>query len=86
MQFAKYFLLSTKTRLASAAFGAVATLSMFAAVVMMFASTSGEFDPALATLQLGSPAAEAVTRLAKLKPVSPASPSASEFSGKPGSG
>lgn len=86
MQFAKPFLYSMKARMAGAAFGAVAALSMFAAVVITFAAASGELDPVVAMLQPGSRSAEAVVSLAKLKAVEPVRPSASLPAGKPGSG
>ncbi|NRF71502.1 hypothetical protein HLB44_31395 [Aquincola sp. S2] len=64
MQSSKFSLLSSRARLAGAAFGLVSGLSVFAVVVGAFASASGELEPALAKLKAAPSASAAVAKAA----------------------
>ncbi|WP_395699915.1 hypothetical protein [Aquabacterium sp.] len=68
METLKFSLLSLKARLAGAVFGVVSSLAVFAAVVVLFASASGETDPVLAKLKPAPAASEALGKLASRSP------------------
>ncbi len=68
MESLKFSLRSLKSRLAGAVFGVVSSLALFAAVVVLFASASGELDPVVARLKPASPASEALGKLASRSP------------------
>ncbi len=67
MQAFKFALISLRARLASAVFALVCGLASVAAVVVIFASASGELDPLLAKVK-AAPAASAVAHKAPAKP------------------
>ena len=54
---------SRRARLASAVFAAVCSLSSLAAVLAMFASASGELDPALAKFKSAPSASEVAAKV-----------------------
>ncbi len=66
MQSSKFELLSSRARLAGAIFALICSLASIAAVIVIFASASGELDPLLAKLMPG-PAASAVAAEAPLQ-------------------
>jgi hypothetical protein len=68
MQSSKFVLSSLRARLAGAVFGLVCSLSVLAAVFGVFASASGELDPAWAKLK-AAPSASEVASKVPAKPV-----------------
>lgn len=62
-----FSLLSFRSRLLSAAFGLVSSVASLGAVVVLFASASGELDPVLAKLK-AQPAASAAAAKAASQP------------------
>jgi hypothetical protein len=68
MQSFKFKLLSWRARAVGAVFGLVCSLASLAAVLMVFASASGELDPLLAKMK-AAPSASEVASKVPAKPV-----------------